>query len=597
MTASLPHPNQRWAEAFVSELAAAGLRTANIAPGSRSTPLTLAFHRHPDVRVRLHLDERSAAFFALGEALTTDRPAALVCTSGTAAAEFFPAVVEAIQAQVPLLVLTADRPHELRHSGANQTVDQVKLYGDQVLWSVDAALPTGDAPPLALRNLRTLAARAYATANGLRKGPVHINFPFRKPLEPDTPQPAPLAPLPGPAVVIQRGMLQPDEELVVHLADILAGHPRGIIICGPRCPGGDFPRAVAALAQAAGYPILADPLSGVRFGPQVEGGCVIGGYDGVLASGRWQGASGGLEVVVRFGAVPTSKHLNAYLEASAPAHHILVRENGVWADDSHRVNRFMQVNEAALCRRVAGALAEGTKKPGFSKKLGFFTAAEPLCWQATDAYLAEHFFDGAAVATTVDVMADTLPEGGNLVIGNSLPVRHLDQFARPRRAPIRVFGNRGASGIDGVTSTGLGVAAATGRPTVLITGDVSFIHDLNGLLAAGRLGVDNIVIVLINNGGGGIFRRLPIAAHEPPFEELFFTPHELAFEHAARFYGLAYARADDRNALAAQLQTALRQARPAIIEVRTDSVTDLAHQRAVIENVKRRIERGLSGLG
>jgi 2-succinyl-5-enolpyruvyl-6-hydroxy-3-cyclohexene-1-carboxylate synthase len=600
MTASSPHPNQRWAEAFVCELAAAGLRTVNIAPGSRSTPLTLAFHRHPDVRVHLHLDERSAAFFALGEALAMDRPAALVCTSGTAAAEFFPAMVEARQAQVPLLVLTADRPHELRHSGANQTVDQVKLYGDQVLWSVDAALPAEGAPPLALRNLRTLAARAYATANGLRKGPVHINFPFRKPLEPDELQPAPLEPLASPAVAIERGTLQPDDALVKELADTLARHPYGLIVCGPRCPGGDFPAAVAALAEASGYPILADPLSGMRFGPQVAGG-VIGGYDGVLASGGWQGAGGELEVVVRFGGVPTSKHLNAYLEASAPAHHILVRESGVWADDSHRVNRFMQVNEAALCRRVAGMLA-GRQKPSFLKKLGFWTTAESLCWQATDAYLAEHFFDGAAVATTVEVIAGALAgddntAGGNLVIGNSLPVRHLDQFARPRRARIRVFGNRGASGIDGVTSAALGVAAATGQPTVLVIGDVSFVHDLNGLLAVGRLGLDNLVIVLLNNGGGGIFRRLPIAAHEPPFEELFFTPHALAFEHAARFYGLAYQRADDRDALAAHLQAALRQARPAIIEVRTDSVTDLAHQRAAIESVKRRIERGLSGLG
>ena len=596
MTASLPHPNQRWAEAFVCELAAAGLRAVNIAPGSRSTPLTLAFHRHPEVRVRLHLDERSAAFFALGEALATDRPAALVCTSGTAAAEFFPAIIEAIQSQVPLLVLTADRPHELRHSGANQTVDQVKLYGDQVLWSVDAALPADDAPPLALRNLRALAARAYATANGLRKGHVHINFPFRKPLEPDAPQSAPLVPPVSPAVVMERGTLQPGDDQVAELADLLPRYPRGLIVCGPRCPGGDFPRAVAALAQAAGYPILADPLSGVRFGPQVAEATVIGGYDSVLASGKGRVARGEWQVVVRFGAVPTSKHLNAFLEASAPAHHILVRESGVWADDSHRINRFVQVNEAALCRRVARVLARA-QKSGFLEKPDFFAAAESLCWQATDAYLAEHFFDGAAVATAVDVMADALPEGGNLVIGNSLPVRHLDQFARPRRAPIRVFGNRGASGIDGVTSTALGVAAATGRPTLLITGDVSFIHDLNGLLAVGRLGVENLVIVLINNGGGGIFRRLPIAGHEPPFEELFFTPHELAFEHAARFYGLAYARTDDRVTLAARLQVALHEREPVIIEVRTDSITDLAHQRAVIESVKRTIERGLSGLG
>lgn len=232
--------NTLWAETFVDELARGGLQAVVIAPGSRSTPLTLAFAAHPAIRHYLHLDERSAAFFALGLALATTRPVALLCTSGTAGANYFPAIIEARMSQVPLLVLTSDRPPELRHSGANQTIDQVKLYGDQVLWGVDVALPEADAPAVALRNLRTLAARALATAAGLPPGPVHLNFPFRKPLEPALPHTPAFAPAGPPHTRTLRGQLLPTPNQIAELAALINQHERGLIVCGPRCEGG-FP--------------------------------------------------------------------------------------------------------------------------------------------------------------------------------------------------------------------------------------------------------------------------------------------------------------------------------------------------------------------
>lgn len=260
------NPNIFLSQLFVSNLANAGLDSVIISPGSRSTPLTLAFEAHPGIETFLHIDERGAGFYALGMALASDKPVALVCTSGTAVSNYLPAIVEAQMSQVPLLILTGDRPHELRHSGANQTIDQVKIFGDQVLWSVDMPIPQTDAPEVALRHVQTTAVRAFATANGLRKGPVHINFPFRTPLEPEASEKWQVA---GEKSItihhFDRGTLLPTDEQMAWLTAVFTQHARGLIVCGPRCPGGGFPAAVTALARQTGYPLLADPLSGLRF--------------------------------------------------------------------------------------------------------------------------------------------------------------------------------------------------------------------------------------------------------------------------------------------------------------------------------------------
>lgn len=564
------NPNVRWADGFVSELAACGLSAVCIAPGSRSTPLTLAFARHPSIRHYLHLDERSASFFALGLALATDRPVALLCTSGTAAAEFYPAVIEARQARVPLLVLTADRPHELRHSGANQTVDQVKMYGDQVLWAFDMALPEAEPSAVTLRSLQSLAARAYHTANGVVKGPVHLNFPFRKPLEPDAPPLPPVQPKPRPAVHMERGVVAPTADQLQRLRAPVEGHERGLIVCGPRCPGGEFPAALAAFARAAGYPILADPLSGMRFGAAVESGLVLGGYESYLRGGRapW----GAPDVVIRFGDVPTSKWLNEYLDRAAPAHLVHIREDGVWADDLHRVTWFLQADPARVCAELGGAVPAREATPWADAVV----ATEQRAQQLARAYCCDHFFDGSAVATVLE----QLPAGARLVVGNSLPVRHVDQFGLPSERPRTVYANRGASGIDGVTSTALGIAAAAEDPLVLVTGDISFYHDMNGLLALRQHDLRNVTVVLLNNDGGGIFRRLPIAQFDPLFTELFRTPHGLDFRHAARLYNIAHALASDHATLRDHLVRSIGGQAPTLIEVPTDGAADLQHQRA-----------------
>lgn len=583
-----PNPSSLWAQVFVDELARAGLRAVCIAPGSRSTPLTLAFAAEPRIRVYSLLDERGAAFFALGLALAGGRPVALVCTSGTAAANFFPAVVEAHQSRVPLLVLTADRPHELRHSGANQTIDQIKLYGDFVRWFVDVAPPEAAPSARTLRSLRTLACRALATAAGLPPGPVHLNFPFRKPLEP-TPEhlaAGALQALAGrpaglPFTRFSRGTVSPSEAQLDSLAELVQSAGRGLIVCGPRCPGGRFPGAVTRLVRLTGFPLLADALSGLRFGPHLEaaGGLILGGYETFLSGGP-AGGWPAPEVVLRFGAMPTSKVLGDYLEGLAGCPQIALSEDGRWADAGHQLDHFIWADPALACQRLAERLEAA---PGRAERSGWAMAwqrAEAETWAVVEAARAGSFFEGSLLADVVEL----LPPGAGLYVASSLPVRHLDQFVRPRATPLRVFANRGASGIDGTISSALGAAAAGDAPLVLVTGDLAFYHDLNGLLALRRCGV-RATIVLINNDGGGIFHRLPVADFDPPFTDLFLTPHGLDFEPAVRMFGADYRRVTDRAAFRRALQQALDSDASQVIEVPSDSAEFERRRREIVATV------------
>lgn len=580
------NPATLWAETVVGALVGAGLREVCVAPGSRSTALVLAFAAHADVTVYRHLDERSAGFFALGMALALDRPVALLSTSGTATANFFPAIIEARMAQVPLLALTADRPPELRHSGANQTIDQIRLYGEQVLWSVDVPLPEREPPDVALRNLRALMARAWARANGLPKGPVHLNFPFRKPFEPQKNddedirswRPADRSEIEYLPRVVS-GRPAPPEETVGEIASLIEEHERGLIVCGPRCPGGDFPEAVTALSRRSGYPIVADALSGLRYGPWVEETVVCGGDIRFL-----RGIGYLPELIIRFGAAPTSKALNAFL-ADGQFDVVHVRGKGVWADESHRTSLFLQADETLTCRQLTGRLPE-RGETAWQQEIG---AQEEAAQNALAAALNGAFFDGVVLRDVVEL----LPDGALLFVGNSLPVRHLDEFGAPRVQRLHVFANRGASGIDGNISTGLGIAAARGEPVTMVIGDVTFYHDMNGLLAAGTHDLD-ATIVLLNNGGGGIFRRLPVAQFEPPFTELFLTPHGLDFVHAARMYGFEHVRVEEGNssellsngdAFRRHFAQAVAQPGRRIIEVITDSARDDVRRREVMREV------------
>ncbi|PSP65929.1 2-succinyl-5-enolpyruvyl-6-hydroxy-3-cyclohexene-1-carboxylic-acid synthase [Halobacteriales archaeon QS_1_69_70] len=563
------HVNALWGRAVADELAKAGLDAAVLAPGSRSTPLSVAFVEHEGVETFSHLDERSAAFFALGRAKRTATPTAVVCTSGTAAANLHPAVVEADEGRVPLVVLTADRPPELHDSGANQTIDQVDLYGDAPRTA--RTLPEPEAAGRKLRSLRTTLARAVAESEGPPAGPVHLDVPLRKPLEPNADQddapagvPAPQVgeafreanPLAvegrdGPFVEVTRGradLSRPDRR---RLSDAVASADAGLIVCGPAdrpAPAGD---ALLGLARATGFPVLVDPLSGHRFGTTASDAAICGGYDGYV-----QAIEATPDVVVRFGASPTSKPLRHYLR-DAGARQFLVDPAGGWREATFAATDLVVADET----RVAAAIADGVDRTpgGYADRI---LEAETAYW---DLVAGSEPPEGAVLADA----AALAPDPATLVVSNSMPVRDLDRFGRPREATLTVLGNRGASGIDGVTSTALGAGPAADEPLVAVLGDLAYVHDMNGLLAVDRFDVD-ATLVCVNNDGGGIFHQLPIADHET-FEEWFRTPHGLDFEPTADLYGLEFARTDDREQFREVYAESVGADGTQVIEVRTDA--------------------------
>ncbi len=563
-----PNRNTLWGEILVAELAAAGLDVACLTPGSRSTPLTVALADHPDVTVYSHIDERSSAFFALGRGRRTGRPTAVVCTSGTAAANFHPAVLEATEGRVPLVVLTTDRPPELQDSGANQTTDQEKLYGDAVRWY--RTLPEPQPEARALRSLRVTAGRAVAEATRTPAGPVHLNVPFEKPLEPtpvpgDVPGSLPAeAPLAvdgrdGPFVRTSAGHLEPGEADVASLADAVESASRGLVVAGPADPGTQGPtrEAVSRFVDATGFPVLADPLSGYRFGPHVSS-AVCGGYDSYLdGAEEWPDP----DIVLRTGASPTSKVLRTYLR-EADTRQVVVDPAGDWREAEFTATDLV----AAAPDRLFDRLADTVTGAGTEEWRDRFADAEDRYWVLVADACREAFFEGAVLREVTRV----LPDPATLFVSNSMPVRDLDRFGRPREAAVTALGNRGVSGIDGVTSTALGAGSATDDPLVLVTGDLAYYHDMNGLLALGRCGVD-ATVVLVNNDGGGIFHTLPIEEFDPPFTEQFKTPHGLEFDPTGDLYDLAFQRVADRPALAEAVEASLGTDGTRVIEVRVDA--------------------------
>lgn len=559
--------------AFVDELARAGVRHVCVAPGSRSTPLALLLADHPAITVWMHLDERCAAFFALGIARALGAPAAMLCTSGTAAANFFPAVVEAQSAGVPLLVFTADRPPELREVGAAQTIDQNRLYGSHAKWFVEVALP--EASPAMLRYARALAHRAVATSMAQPAGPVHLNFPFREPLVPTpgggVPDPDGADALAArgresdaPWVTVEAPAAVPDDGTVQALAGLLRGATRPLLVCGPQ-PDATLGASLAALAATLRAPLLADPLSQVRWGPH-DRGAVVEAYD---ASLRLPHIAAFLapDVVLRFGGTPTSRALLDYLERHAAAAHVVV-DGGRWPDPALSASRMIRASAPLLCRRLVAALGEAPAASVDARWADRWREVDRRARGALEDYCAtlEESFEGRALAEVVAL----IPDGGTLFVSSSMPVRDLDTFGRGSAKAVRVMANRGANGIDGVVSTALGVAAVRpDAPLVLVIGDIALYHDMNGLLAGRRHGL-NATVVLLHNDGGGIFSFLPQAAHPRHFEELFGTPHGLDFAHAAAMYGAEYCRAASWTAFRSAVRDALRATGLHLVELRTD---------------------------
>jgi 2-succinyl-5-enolpyruvyl-6-hydroxy-3-cyclohexene-1-carboxylate synthase len=568
--------------AFVDELARCGLREACTSPGSRSTPLVLSLVAEARIRSTSHIDERSGSFFALGLAKASGRPVALACTSGTAAANYAPAVIEAHEARVPLLVLTADRPPELRGLGAGQTIDQVKLYGTAAKWylEVDAQPATAER----MRWLRQLACRAYWTSLEGRPGPVHLNLSLREPLvldhplEPDEPGGGGRA---GgrPWVTRPRAVPEPAQAVLESLSAELAARPRAVLVAGRAERDPKLGEALGTFAERAAIPLLADPLSGAR-----RGSAAVAHYDALLRDPGWA-ADHAPDLVIRVGDLPTSKPLRQWLHGLDGALQIAIDAEAAWQDPAGAVGTILGTDP----RRTIAAFAERLPRRRDRAYLESFRRADHAAAGAIAHVLGAAGLSEPRVAAE---LGSRLPEAATLVVASSMPVRDVETFFPARDAPPRVLANRGANGIDGTVSTALGVAAAARGPVVLLTGDVALAHDVGGLLAARRTGA-KLTVVLLDNDGGGIFDFLPVSGTEPraAYVDHVATPHGLDFAHAAALYGCGYETAEGVDGFRGALDRALAAERTAIVAVRTDRPANVALHREVWDAVARSVRR------
>lgn len=557
--------------ALFAQLAASGMAHVAVSPGSRSTPLTVAADRTPGLEVSIHLDERSAGFFALGLARSARRPVALVCTSGSAAANYLPAVVEAFHSGVPLILLTADRPPELQGRGAPQTIDQVGLYGTHVRWSTNAPVG-GTATPAAAM---ALAAEAVERSLAPVPGPVHINCPFREPLEPPPVESqAPLLSPPGPAV-------PPSPEVVTGVAAMLTSD-RCLIVAGPMDLDADGAAAISRLSRDCGWPIVADPASGLRRGPHTADTPVLATGEHLL-SASWSDANRP-DVVLQLGGLPTSRSYRLWLERLEGTRVVAVDHVGRFPDPAFAVTDRVAAEPAAL----ATALLPHLTAHGSTDWTRTWVDAENTASGVVSDLVATSPFDEPAVVAS---LSRALPAGADLVVASSMPIRDLDAFLPVDRRPLRVFANRGANGIDGQVSTALGVAHGSSGPTVLFTGDLALLHDLSGLVAARRLGLD-LTVVVVDNDGGGIFLFLPVAdERHVDHQRLFHTPHGLDLGLAAPLAGATLDRVGDRAGLDMALATSIGHPGVHLVHVAVDASTNVGLHRAATSAVVDALDR------
>ena len=596
--------NLEWALAILEVLSDCGVEEVEIAPGSRSAPLVLAAQALAAMRVRVHLDERCAGFFAVGYGRSHLGPAAIVTTSGTAVANLLPAVVEADLSDVPLIVVSADRPPEMRGADANQTIMQPGIFGERVRFDADLPLPSVHGlRAVGPRSVTEVVRRAARHAMGPPGGPVHLNVPFDKPLEPESPEglepsgsgeevPPNLTAAaetiergdPGGAGSWEAGRRARGRDQDTLLAHRLQTARRPLLIAGPVTdPGLDGP-AVVRFASRAGVPALADPLSGARFerGLGDPGAVpVLGAYDHFL---RGDEVLSRLhpDLVVRIGRTPTSGVLESALERWHRATQVVIDDGAHRKDYQGLARHYLHASAGRVLNRLADSQDDDPPPP--TPWTRTWMEVEAAAWSAIGDDRADAGHEGAYAAATLRA----LPPGATLFASSSMPVRDVDGYGRPAPRDIQVLGNRGASGIDGIVSSAMGCAGGGAGPVVALIGDIALYHDMNGLLAA-RDKTLNVVFVLVDNDGGGIFHMLPIRDFEPAFTPFFATPHGLDFRHAARLYGLRFTDAATPDDLEKAVAAAVRRAGTEIIRVRTDRERNRERHERTRARVARRV--------
>ena len=569
--------NILWTETFVSELVSAGIKYVCISPGSRNTPLTLAFANNKRIKQFVLVDERSCSFFALGLAKSSNSPVALVCTSGTATAEFYPAIIEAYQQRIPLIVCTADRPPELLDVGANQTINQNNLYKNHIRWFVDLGLPE---PTIRrLKHIKSTARRAVSESFIRSKGPVHLNFPFRKPFEPEfytdeiRKDVIDFAHKNGDK---EKGIWEleeskniKDEKWFKEIAALILKSEKGLIIAGPENYNVDFPINIAKLATRLCCPILADGCSNLRFGKH-DKEFIISNYDAFLRSKNFVNKIKP-DFILHFGRTITSKALDTFLE-SCTAPRYMINDFGDWFDPSNKSIAAFNCKPFSFCEKMYEYLDEKNIQSKGNEWMNFFRNADNIALKLkTRVIETSNSLHEPCITSEI---LNLIPDNSQLMISNSMPVRDFDNFASNSDKKLSVFNNRGASGIDGITSTALGIKSGCNKPTFLITGDLAFYYDLNGLLSASKYSIP-LTIILVNNNGGGIFEILPISKYGKVFKEYFTTPLNLDYSHFVKAYNGNYKKVKTSSELRTAFKNSLNKKNFTVIEIQTNSKKSL----------------------
>jgi 2-succinyl-5-enolpyruvyl-6-hydroxy-3-cyclohexene-1-carboxylate synthase len=575
---STPSLNLLWATLIVEELVRSGVGLFCVAPGSRSTPLVAALAANPEAKSLVHFDERGTAFAALGYARATGGPAAWITTSGTAVANGLPALVEASVDGVPLIALTADRPPELRQTGANQTVDQPDIFGDFVRWRFDLPAPDPGIDPAMV--LTTIDQAVYRSRRA-PSGPVHLNLMFREPFLPDPGEEA----LEGPASWRASGgpytryaVTKPsvNESEIATIRDVLCPVERGLVVAG-RLTSRKQGEAAVRLAGSLGWPLLPDIGSQVRLGSGSSS--VVAHYDALLANEAFARAHAP-EAVLHVGGRALSKRLEKFVADNRPTPYVVVRENPFRLDPGHRVTYSVETDVVEFCATLGG-VAEPPRDGGW---LASWRDVSGEIARSLDLLLPET--GDLTEPLVARLISRHASEGHALVVANSMPIRDLDTFAAPDGAPLPVAANRGASGIDGTVATAAGFVRGTGEPVTLVIGDLALLHDLNSLAMLRDLPVTTIVL---NNDGGGIFSFLPVAGHRKFFEPYFGTPQSVTFKPAASMFGLGYERPRTAAEFIGAYQTASTCGGSTLIEVKTDREENLALHRELLAEAGRHL--------
>ncbi|MBD8034738.1 MULTISPECIES: 2-succinyl-5-enolpyruvyl-6-hydroxy-3-cyclohexene-1-carboxylic-acid synthase [Solibacillus] len=564
---------------IVSALVASGVEQVVISPGSRSTPLAYAFASTKELEMHRQVDERAAAFYALGLAKATAKPVVLLCTSGTAAANYYPAIVEAKYARVPLIVLTADRPHELREVGAPQTINQVRLYGENVKWSAEFPIP--DNAPQTLPFIERHTVRALNIATTAPYGPVHLNIPFREPLMIDFKDVLPKSSY----VKSYTNELTPSKQAITELTHILERTTNGMIIIG-ELPLGTDTEHLWNFIREVKWPVMIESLSNLR--TEVPEDCqiyAIATYDALMKNERFK-QNVRPQTVIRFGAQPVSKFLMQFIVQVNPQNYIIIDEDPMYRDSTHMSTHFIH----ALPGEWLGEI-ELQHSVAEIEYFQFWKMADLLASDVIEKYSDYADDEGAMVQS----LLANIEEEADIFVSSSMPIRDIDTFLLSTNRSVQIFANRGANGIDGVTSTALGFSNGRKmRKTYLLIGDLAFLHDTNAFIAS-RYQQCDLTVIVMNNDGGGIFSYLPQSKVEAHYEDLFGTPTELTFEQVASMYNMEYEKVKTKAELINTLATN-KQASLKLIEVFTDREENVKQHRLLWTRINEVIEQWLDSL-